>query len=436
MNKINVGLIGCGNVGKGVIKFLSKNRHLLRDKYQADFVVKTLCDLKIKQLQPSGLGRVRLTRDYRDVLKDPQIDVVVELIGGLNPAQKIIKEALQARKHVVTANKWVISHAAKPLFRLAHQVDRNIYFESSVLAGVPAIKTITEGVAGNQFKAIYGLINGTCNYILSSMTQKRYSFTQALKDAQDYGYAESNPTLDINGSDSAHKLAILISLAFGKYIDQKKIYTEGITHISHMDIEYAESLNLTIKLLAIAKKQGNAIEARVHPTLISKDHPMASINGIYNAVSLDCVPLGDLLLSGEGAGQMTAASGIISDLINLASRQDCPASRFIGNIYREERGLTIKKIDDISTKFYIRFMATDRPGVLSKISGILGKYGISINSVTQKAHSPRATVPVIMLTDYAKEKKLRLALARIQKLPIVKSKPVAIRMENLKLIFK
>jgi len=436
MNKIKIGLIGCGNVGTGVLNSLAKHRRWLKEKYQSEFVVKSLCDLKSKQLDTKGLGRVSTTKDYRNIINDPDIDVVVELIGGLNPAQQIIQKALRARKHVVTANKWVISHAGRSLFRLAHQVDRNIYFESSVLAGVPAIKTITEGVAGNQFKAIYGLINGTCNYILSSMTKKKYAFGQALKDAQRHGYAESNPTLDINGSDSAHKLAILIYLAFGKYVSQEKIYTEGITHISHMDIEYAASLNLTIKLLAIAKKQGNAIEARVHPTLISKDHPLASINGIYNAVSLDCVPLGDVLLSGEGAGQMTAASGIISDLVNLASRQGCPASRYIGNIYRENPGLKIKKIDDISTKFYIRFMATDRPGVLSKISGILGKHGISINSVNQKAHSPRSTVPVIMLTDFAKEKMLRLALTKIQKLPIVKSKPVAIRMENLKLIFK
>ena len=436
MNKITIGLIGCGNVGSGVIKFLQKNRAALRKKYQSDFRVKTICDLRINRLNLKGLKRIRLTKNYQDILKDDEIDVVIELIGGLTPAKDIILQALRSGKDVVTANKWVISHSSRELFRTAHRVNRNVYFESSVMAGVPAIKTVTEGVSGNQFRGIYGIINGTCNYILSSMTQKKYTFAQALKEAQQRGFAERNPTLDVNGADSAHKLSILIFLAFDKFIPQKDIHTEGITHISHNDIEYAESLGLTIKLLAIAKQTGRSIEARVHPTLISKNHPLASINGIYNAISLDTMPLGDVLLSGEGAGQMTAASGIISDLINLSARQGSPATSYISNLHGENRQLKLKRMDDISTKFYIRFMATDRPGVLSKISGILGKYGISINSVTQKAHSPRSTVPVVMLTDYAKEKMVRLALDKIHKLPIVKSRPVAIRMENLKLIFK
>jgi len=436
MNKIKIGLIGCGNVGSGLVKFLNKNRRLLKEKYLAEFVIAAVCDLKAKNMDPKELGAARLTKDYRNVVSDPAIDVVIELIGGLHPAYEIIKGALKAGKHVVTANKWVISHYGRELFRTAHRVNRNIYFESSVMAGVPAIKTVTEGVSGNQFKGIHGIINGTCNYILSAMSKKKYTFGQALAEAQKCGFAEKNPTLDVNGSDSAHKLAILIFLAFGKFVDQKKIYTEGITHIAHSDIEYAESLNLTIKLLAIAKRTGDEIEARVHPTLISKDHPLASINGIYNAISLDTAPLGDVLLSGEGAGQMTAASGIISDLINLASRKGCPAESYIGNLHKEDRKLRTKKIDDISTRFYIRFMALDRPGVLSRIAGILGKHGISINSVHQKAHNQRSTVPVVMLTDYAREKRLRLALEKIQKLTIVKSKPVAIRMENLKLIFK
>ncbi|MBU1996178.1 MAG: homoserine dehydrogenase, partial [Candidatus Omnitrophica bacterium] len=315
------------------------------------------------------------------------------------------------------------------LFKIAQENKCHLYFESSVGAGIPIIKSITEGIVGNKFKAIYGIINGTCNFILSEMSEKNCSFEDALKEAQRLGYAESDPTLDINGMDSAHKLAILAQLTFGKFLKVKDIYTEGITQISHDDIEYAKSLNLTIKLLAIAKKTNNKIEARVHPTLISKNHPLASINSVYNAVYLDADPLGKILLSGEGAGKMAAASGVISDLINFASKG--ADRKLICNLYDENTKLSLGNIDDVETKFYIRFLAADKPGVLSKISGILGKQGISINSLTQKAHNKTAAVPVVMLTDYTTEKKLRTALNAIKKLPAIKGTPVAIRMEKL-----
>jgi homoserine dehydrogenase len=330
---------------------------------------------------------------------------------------------------VVTANKELIANDGIELFKLAKEKKCRLYYESSVGAGVPVIKTITEGLAGNKFSSIYGIINGTCNFILSEMSQNNVSFNQALDEAQKRGFAESDPSLDVNGMDSVHKLAILTYLAFGKAIAVKDIYREGITHISHDDIEYATSLNLAIKLLAIAKKEEKKIEARVHPTLISKDHPLASINSIYNAVYIKADPLGNILLSGEGAGQMSAASGVISDLINfVASGQDATLAC---NIYSEATGLELQPIDQVNTKFYLRFMVIDKPGVLSIITGILGKNNIGINSVTQRAHNKMAAVPVIMLTDYTSEQMLRLALDEINQLQVVKSKPVAIRMEKL-----
>ncbi len=429
MNKINIGLIGYGTVGSGVIKFLSNRKSYIKNKFDAEFVVKSICDLKLPKKSTRGLSKVKLTKKYQDILNDPTIEVIVELIGGLHPAKEIVVKALEQGKHVVTANKALISTYGKELFKLAKKKNSHLYFESSVGAGTPIIKSITEGIVGNKFDSIYGIINGTCNFILSEMTQKDYSFAQALEVAQKMGYAESNPTLDINGMDSVHKLAILAYLSFGKFIDVKDIYREGITHISHDDIEHATSLGLTIKLLAIAKKEKGKISARVHPTLISKDHPLASINDIYNAVYMNADPLGSVLLSGEGAGQMAAASGVISDLINYASRgSNTPLPC---NLYGEATGLTMQKIDQLRTKFYIRFMVTDKPGVLSVITGLLGKHGIGINSVTQKAHNPTSTVPIIMLTDYTTEKKLRSALDKIHKLTVVKSKPVAIRMEKL-----
>ncbi|MBI3616762.1 MAG: homoserine dehydrogenase [Candidatus Omnitrophica bacterium] len=429
MRKINVGLIGYGVVGDGVIKFLQKRQNYIRDKYRVEFVVRTICDRSIHRKDTRGLGSVKLTKKIADVLDDRSTEVVIELIGGLHPAKEIVTTALRRGKHVVTANKVLIAHYGKELFQLAKKQNRQLYFESSVGAGIPIIKTITEGMVGNTYNRIYGIINGTCNFILTEMTKNNLSFTKALKLAQEKGFAESNPTLDINGMDSTHKLAILVYLAFGKFVKVSDIYTEGITHISHDDIAYAESLNLTIKLLAIAKRYENIVEARVHPTLIPKSHPLASISGIYNAFYLNANPLGDVLLSGEGAGQMAAASGVVSDLLNLASRG--ADANLLCNLYSEAPNFRIRKIDQIKTRFYIRFMATDKTGVLGKITSVLGRYGIGLNSVTQPAHTAAWAVPVVMLTDYTLEKNVRLALKKIWELPIVKSKPVAIRMEKL-----
>lgn len=427
--RINIGLIGYGTVGSGIVKLLRRNRASIQDKFNMEFVLRSVCDRSIHKKDIRGLKSVKLTRNFQDVLDDKEIDLVVELIGGLHPAREIAVTAMRRGKHVVTANKELIANYGRELFDLARRHNCHFYFESSVGAGIPIIKTITEGMAGNTFDGLYGIINGTCNFILTEMTKNGLTFSKALELAQKKGFAESNPTLDINGADSAHKLAILVYLAFGRLIPLQHIYTEGIAHISHDDIEYAESLNLTIKLLAIAKRTDHEIEVRVHPTLITKDHPLASISGVYNAVYLHARPMGDILLSGKGAGQMAAASGVLSDLINFASRgRD---SHLLCNLGHEAPRLEIKKIDQIKTKFYIRFMAVDKPGVLSKISGILGRYGISINSVTQKAHNRAAAIPVIMLTDYTTERMLRHALLRIQKLPIIKSRPVAIRMEKL-----
>jgi len=433
MNKINIGLIGYGNVGSGVVKLLQKKRKYIKAKHHVEFVLKTICDRSIKKKKIArGLKNVRLTASIEETIADPDLHVIIELIGGLHPAKDIILQSLKKNKHVVTANKEVIAHFGQLLFEEAHRQGQNIYFESAVMAGVPIIKLLSEGIAGNGYKEIYGIINGTCNYILSAMSQNEWSFEQAVKEAQKRGFAEADPTLDINGMDSTHKLAILTALAFNKFIKPNQIHTEGITQISHHDIEYAESLNLTIKLLAIAKQINGEIEARVHPTFIPKEHPLGSINGVYNAALLSADPLGDVLLSGEGAGQFAAASGVVSDLINLASRQGSDAHQLLSNLYIESPDVKLRKIDEVETRFYLRFKAPDQPGTLAKISGVLGRHGIGINSVTQKAHEERtASVPVIILTDDAKEKDVRKALAEIAKKNIIKAAPVAIRMENL-----
>ncbi len=430
MKKITLGLVGFGTVGSGVVKFLQDRRSFIRDRFGIDFFLKSICDRSIDKKINKTIEKCSLTTQWEELVKDPMIDVIVELIGGVNPAKEIVVNALRKKKHVVTANKELIASLGQKLFEEAHQNGRNIYYESSVMAGVPIIRTLTEGIVGNRVKGLYGIINGTCNYILTEMTDKGYSFEHALADAKNYGYAESDPTLDINGMDATYKLAILVNLAMGKFISVKDIHTEGIAHIAHDDIEHAESLGLNIKLLAIAKQHGQEIEARVHPTLIPKDHPLAIIDGVDNAIFVETDPLGDIFLAGQGAGKMSAASGVISDLLNIAVNEGSDARSNLANLAHDTADLRMRMIDDIMTKFYIRIMAIDKPGVLSQITGILGQHEIGINSFTQKAHNRASTVPVIMLTEPAPEKKVRLALEQLHKLPVVKSKPVAIRMEN------
>lgn len=431
MKRITIGLIGLGVVGSGVAKLIKSRHSFVLSKFGVDLQLKTVCDLRADAASLKPFGKVLLTRNFNDILQDPEINVVVELIGGHHPAFEIITGALENGKHVVTANKAVISNYGQELFSLAHKMERSIYFETAVLAGVPIIKTLTEGIAGNQYTGLYGIVNGTCNYILSEMETNKISFEDAVKLAQQKGYAESDPTLDINGMDSAHKLAILVSLAMGKFLKVKNIHTEGITDISKEDLRYAEEMGLTIKLLAIAKKVGDEIEARVHPTLISRTHPLASVKGVYNAAFLQADALGDVLLVGQGAGQMAAASGVFSDLINLGIDNADGDKTWIGDNPDELGKLGLRSMDEIETEFYIRLMVVDRPGVLSKITGILGASNVSIASVSQKAENKNSTVPLVMLTHTAKEASVRKALKKIGQMKDVKAKPVAIRMEQL-----
>lgn len=432
MKRITVGLIGLGTVGRGLAKLIKTRQAFIKNKFGVELSLKTVCDLRWDAEFVKSLGKVTATKNFNDIINDPEINVVVELIGGHHPALEIIKGALSNGKHVVTANKAVISNYGQELFKLAHSTGRSLYFETAVMAGVPIIKTLTEGLAGNQYNGIYGIVNGTCNYILTEMDANKISFADAVKLAQAKGYAEADPTLDINGMDSAHKLAILVQLGMGKFISVKNdVFTEGITHIAQEDLLYADEMGLTIKLLAIAKKKDNEIEVRVHPTLISKNHPLASVKNVYNAVWLESDILGDVLLVGQGAGEMAAASGVLSDLVNLGLDNRDTDRVWIGDNPNEVEKLKIKSMDKVETEFYIRLMVKDRPGVLSKITGILGKNGISIASVKQKAVSKESAVPLVMLTHTAKEASVRKALDQIKKLKEVAVAPVAIRMEHL-----
>ena len=431
MKKIYIGLIGFGNVGCGVVKILRDRKRLLTEKIGSEIVIKKICDKDITSKRCVSVPREMLTTDISEIVNDPQIDIVVELMGGINPAREFITLALKKGKNVVTANKALLAEHGKELFALAHDSATCIYFEASVGAGIPIIKSVREGLVANRFSSVLGIVNGTSNFVLSSMSRNNCSFAEALKDAQKRGFAEKDPTLDIDGIDSAHKLVLLTYLCFGRMVNMNEIFIEGISRISLADINYAHELGFEIKLLAIAKKEDNELEVRVHPTLIPQENLLASVDGVNNAIAVDSDLAGDLLFYGPGAGQSSAASAVVSDLVDLTQGIKAGLFRPVLNIAEDESVRKLRRIDEIDSRYYIRFMAMDKPGVLAKIAGILAKANISIASVSQKEHGKAKAVPIVMVIHEAKEKNLREALNVIDKMNIIYEKSVAIRIEDV-----
>ncbi|MCM8763138.1 MAG: homoserine dehydrogenase [Candidatus Omnitrophica bacterium] len=430
MKSINIGLIGFGTVGSGVVKILQERRKLLKEKIGVEIILKKICDKNIAANRPVKVEKGLLTTNADEILDDPGIDIVVELIGGIRPAGEFLRKALLKGKHVVTANKALLAEEGQALFNLAREKGRSIYFEASVGAGISKIKAVREGLVANKFQGVFGIVNGTSNYILSLMAHQDCSFNAALAEAKKKGYAEANPFLDIEGIDSAHKLILLTYLCFGRFVSLKDVFVEGISRISLLDIDYAKELGWQIKLLAIAKKSKDKLEVRVHPTLIPEEHPLSSISGINNAIYVHSDLVGSLLFYGPGAGWLSAASAVVADIVDLT--KDIKAGLFKPtlNILPDTSIKGLLKIDEIESRYYIRFMTEDKPGVLASISGILGKFGISIASVTQKERKKVGVVPIVMILHEAKEKNIRQALEQINKLKVVKDEAVAIRIEE------
>ena len=431
MKGINLGLIGFGNVGSGVVKVLREKRSFLAEKIGLEINLKKVCDKDITAKRNVSVDKQILTKDVREILDDPQIDVVIELMGGIHPAKEYIVEALKKGKNIVTANKALLAQEGQELFALASDRGKNIYFEASVGAGIPIIKSLREGLVANKFNSIFGILNGTSNFILSEMSSKSCGFALALKEAQRLGFAEHNPALDIEGIDSAHKLVLLTYLCFGKFVKMEDVYIEGISRISLSDINYAKELGFEIKLLSIAKKEKEELEIRVHPTLIPKTHLLSSVSGVINAINVSSDLAGDILFYGPGAGQLSAASAVVADIVDLT--QDIKAGLFRPtlNIVPDKSIKKLRKIYESESRYYIRFIAVDKPGVLAKISGILSKYKISIATVTQKERRQAQAVPIMMIIHESKEKDLRSALSAIDRLDIIKEKSVAIRIEEV-----
>lgn len=428
---INIGIIGFGTVGTGTAKILIGNRDIISRRTGFDINLKRIADVDIKRDRGIKLAKGVLTTDAEKILNDPEIDIVVELIGGKRPAKDFILKAIRNKKHVVTANKALLATEGNGIFAEAKKNSVEIGFEASVAGGIPIIKVIREGLIANRIMAVYGIINGTSNYILTKMTDEGIEFSDALKEAQRLGYAEADPTFDIEGIDSAHKLAILASLAYNIPLSFDEIYKEGITRITSQDIEFAGELGYKIKLLAIAKASDGKVELRVHPTMVPKDYLISKVDGVFNAIYVNGDAVGDTLYYGRGAGDMPTGSSIVSDIVDIARNIKKGATGRIPGIGSVKgAGLKIKNIEEIEAMYYFRFSAFDKPGVLSKVSGVLGKYNISIASVIQKGRKVGEAVPLIVLAHRAKEKDVAKAVAEIDKLPVVADKTLYIRVEG------
>jgi len=433
MNTINIGLIGLGTVGTGVAKILIENKDLLLKQVGVPLVLKKIADKDLKRPRPVDLAGIILTEDANDIVNDPEIHIVIELIGGYEPAKTFILNAIRQGKHIVTANKALLALYGEEIFSCANEHKVDIAFEASVGGGIPLIRGIKEGLAGNRILRLFGILNGTANFILTKMTKEGLSFEKALKEAQDKGYAEADPSFDVEGIDTAHKLTILIALAYGVPISFDNIYIEGIKEIEPLDIEFAKEFGYCIKLLAISRCTQMGIEARVHPTMIPSEHLLANVNWAYNALLVKGDAVGNVLFYGLGAGMMPAGSAVVSDVVDLARNiikgisQRVPPLSFLPQMRGKK---TIISMNEVVCKYYFRFFAIDKPGVLSKISGILGNNDISIASVVQKGREIDGKVPIVMLTHEAKEANVKKALKEIEKLDIVKAKPVFIRIED------
>ena len=430
MKKIKIGLLGLGQIGTGLYEILAAKKALFARQLGVSFEL-----AKIAEKYPGRNKKVHppkhlMTKDAFAVVRDPSIDVVVELIGGTTVARQLIKEALKNGKHVVTANKALLAEHGDEIFALAHRMKRWLCFEASVGGGIPCIKALREGLAANRIDSVHAIINGTTNYILTQMTAKGMSFKEALAGAQKQGFAEADPFLDVSGHDAAHKLAILARFAFGGKVKFKDIYCEGITEISSDDIAFAKEFGYTIKLLAIAKRSGNGVEARVQPTLLPNVHILASVNGSFNAILMRGDEVGDVLFYGRGAGPHPTASAVIADLVDIAKAGVTGPAEDRFMVRALGKTLPVKSIFSILSRYYLRFYVIDRPSVLANISKILGKYKISISDVMQRERSAGRVVPLILLTHHTHEKDLRAAVREIDGMSCIKGKTQVIRIEE------
>jgi homoserine dehydrogenase len=432
MQEIKVGLIGFGTVGSGLAQVLYDQRNRLEKRVGASIRLTKVADIMVDSLPDhiGGGGKVILTKDANDIFTDPEISIVVELIGGIEPAKSFILQAITHGKHVVTANKALLSMHGKEIFEAASKKGVEVGFEASVGGGIPVIKSLKEGLVANKIQSIMGIMNGTANYILTKMTDHATPFAEVLKDAQEKGFAEADPTYDVEGIDTAHKLVILMTIAYGMNIGLDQVTTEGISQIQPIDIEFARQFGYRIKLLAISRNHGDHVEARVHPTMVPEKHLLANINGAYNAIHFNGDMVGNVVLYGLGAGMMPTGSAVVADVVDIARNimtdavERVPCLSYLPEHFSERR---ITPLEELRCPYYFRMTAVDKPGVLSTIAGILGKHSISIESVIQQGRDHAESVPLVIQTHEAEEAAVQKAIAEIDALDLVTDRTVKIR---------
>ena len=434
MKSVKVGLIGFGTIGRGMVKILQDNQSQIQNRLGAALELVKIADLDITTDRGVKVDAGILTTDAKEVLDHPDIEIVVELIGGYEPARSFILQAIENKKHVVTANKALLAQHWDEVFAAAEKNSIAVGFEASVGGAIPIIRSIKEAFVANRIQAIEGIVNGTANYILSKMSDGKHDFGTVLKEAQDKGYAEADPTFDIDGIDSAHKIAVLTRLAYGTPVSLDDIYVQGISSISSLDIKCAHEFGYRIKLLAISKFDGKTIDVRVHPAMIPESKPMANVNGVLNAIMVCDDMMEENTLIGHGAGSLPTGSAVVGDVVEIARNIISGAQNRVPPQSYQTSGIQtipLKDMAEIEGEYFLRFWVLDKPGVLSRISGVLGKHDISIEAVIQRIRDDNGEgVPLVMMTHQAREKNIQAALKEIDGMDDVYEKTVLIRVEK------
>jgi homoserine dehydrogenase len=439
LKQINVGIVGYGVVGNGVAKILEEKKELLIKRSGIHINLKKVFTRNWDKDFPYPLPEEKKAYSLTQITEDRDIHIVVELTGGIDFPYRLMTDCIKKGKHVVTANKALLAEKGKDVFLLAEENGIRIGFEAAVAGGIPIIRALREGLVANSIERIYGILNGTTNYILTKMLKEKRDFDSVLKEAQELGYAEADPTLDINGTDAAHKIAILASLSYGGFIDFSGVYVEGIEDINGLDIALGKELGYTLKLLAIAKSHNGEIEVRVHPTFLPSEHPLAKVDGVYNAVMVEGDSVGETMFYGKGAGSLPTASSVVSDIVDISKSIALGVGREIEvtSMNWEHKDLTLTKVSDFYTRYYLRFTVPDVTGVLAKVAAVFAKYNISIAAVIQKEkvlsftdEKKEKVVPLVILTHTASENNIQKAIKEIEQEKITVEKTVLIRVED------
>ncbi len=433
MQEIGVGIIGFGTVGAGTYEVLTENSAIIQSRVGVPVRVKKIADLDLETDRGVQVNPEILTTEAMEVIQDPEIHVVVELIGGVTQAKEYILAAMENGKHVVTANKALLAEHGKEIYTKASRCGVEIGFEASVAGGIPILQTLRSGLCANRIKTLMGILNGTSNYILTKMSKEGLPYSRVVQEAVEQGYAEDPPTLDVDGTDAAHKLAVLISLIYGKAVSFKDIYREGIQEITPDDVQFARELGYCIKLLAVCRDLNGQVEARVHPALVPMDHILANVNDVFNAIYVEGDFVGPNLYYGLGAGRRPTGSAVAADIMALARRIASgtkAATPPLGHVSPSDGEVPLLPMDDLVCEYYFRFSALDKPGVLSRIAGVLGEHDISIAWVIQKGREINGSVPVVMMTHEARESNVRKAVSLLDSLEELSGKTMVIRVEK------